>query len=258
MKLLRRKSAMILLADDDVTYGTALSDLLRIEGHAVHHVTDGEEAIATIRSMGERLDLALVDLLLPKRTGFEVVAAVNAMDIPLRILAMTAVYRNAREIHALRGMGVSGYVDKSAPFEHVLFRVNNLLFPSSDNQRGNCRVAVAIPVQFKIGEQVLYGTSYNLSVSGIYVRTAEPVLPGALVEMALALPTSREMVHGTAEIVHSATAREVRGTAYPAGFGARFVALSPLGEAAVRSFVDEVHRQETLEAAAPDVALAGA
>jgi CheY-like chemotaxis protein len=245
MKLNRRAGATILLADDDVTYGTALCDLLQLDGHAVRHVLDGEEAIACVREMGERLDLLVCDLLLPRKSGFEVIREVNDLDLPLRILAITGVYRNMREIHALRGLGVTGYVHKSQPFEHVLFRVSNLLFPSSDNRRGNPRVAIAVPVQFKVGELVSYGTSYNLSITGIYVRTNVPVVAGATCEMALALPTAGEMVRVHAEIAHSATPREVRGTAYPAGFGARFFAMSPLAEAAIRHFVDAIHAEET-------------
>ena len=170
-----RGGATILIAEDDAAYGEAVADLLRREGHAVHHVTDGEEAIATIRHMKERLDLILCDLLLPKKTGFEVIKEVVDLDLAIPVLAMTGVYDNMREVHALRGLGVAGYLHKSAPFEHLLFRVNNLIFPCLDNQRGKHRVAVAIPAQFKVDEQVCYGTTYNLSESGVYVRTPETV-----------------------------------------------------------------------------------
>jgi hypothetical protein len=139
---------------------------------------------------------------------------------------------------------VRGWIHKSVPFEHLLFRVNSLLWPSSANQRQTARVAVSVPVQFRIEDRVHYATSYNLSSTGIYVRTPEPVMPGAEIELALALPTAREMVGCGAEIVHSATVDEVRGTAYPAGFGARFLNPSPLAFAAIRRFVDEVAQEE--------------
>ena len=241
----RRAAATILVAEDDVSYGTAVTDLLRREGHAVHHVTDGQEVIDTVRRMGERLDLLICDLLLPRRTGFEIVREIVDMNLSLPILAMTGVYADMREIHALRGLGVRGYLHKSAPFEHLLFRVNNLLFPCMDSQRGQYRVAVAVPVQFKVEELVCYGTTYNLSESGLYVRTPETVQPGDLMEIALGLPTARAMVHLDAEVVHSAAPREVKGTAYPAGFGARFSDPSPLASTALRNFVEVIHREET-------------
>lgn len=240
-----RGGATILVAEDDPSYGSALCDLLEREGHAVRLVTDGREAIETVRRMGERLDLLVCDLLLPKATGFEVVQAIVEMDLSLPVLAMTGVYDNMREVHALRGLGVKGYLHKSAPFEHLLFRVNNLLFPCRDNQRGKYRVAVAVPAQFKVDEQVCYGTTYNLSESGVYVRTPETLQPGELVRIALGLPTARAMVHVQGEIMHSASPREVKGTAYPAGFGARFYDITPLAAAAIRNFVAVVHREET-------------
>jgi CheY-like chemotaxis protein len=238
--------ATILLCEDDPAYGEALGDLLRREGHAVHHVTDGEAAIACVREMGERLDLVLCDLLLPKRTGFEVVKEVRDLDLGVAVLAMTSVYENMREIHALRGLGVSGYVHKSTPFEQLLFRINNMLFPCTDNQRGNYRVAVSIPVQFKRDTFVSYGTSYNLSITGVYVRSPEPVVIGGAIEMALSLPTAREMVRLTGEVMHSATPREVWGTAYPSGFGVRFFEVSGLAQTAIGNFVEAVHLEETM------------
>lgn len=240
-----RGGATILIAEDDVSYGEALSDLMRREGHSVHHVTDGEEAIATIRHLGERLDLLLCDLLLPRRTGFEVIKEVNELDLSMPVLAMTGVYDNMREVQALRGLGVAGYLHKSSPFEHLLFRVNNLLFPCLDNQRGKHRVAVAIPAQFKAHDQVCYGTTYNLSETGVYIRTPETLQPGSVVQIALSLPTARVMVDVNAEVMHSASPREVRGTAYPAGFGVRFFDVNPHAAVAIRAFVDVIHQEET-------------
>jgi CheY-like chemotaxis protein len=236
--------ARILLAEDDVTYGAAVQELLQCEGHAVKRVLDGKDALDELRANGPSYDLLLCDLLLPRCTGFEIVRELLAMDIGLPVLVMTAVYEDMREVHALRGLGVRGYIRKSSPFDHVVFRVNTLLFPSRDEVRGNPRVAISLPVQFRIGERIHYGTSYNLSISGVYVRTPEPMIPGAVTEMALALPTAREMVGVTAEIVHSATVQEVRGTAYPAGFGARFVDLSPLAAAAIKRCVERVRAEE--------------
>jgi len=236
--------ARILMAEDDLTYGAAVQELLQCEGHVVHRVLDGKAALDELRANGSSYDLLLCDLLLPNCSGFEIVRELLAMDLGLPVLVMTAVYEDMREVHALRGLGVKGYIRKSSPFDHVVFRVNTLLFPSRDEIRGNPRVAISLPVQFRIGERVHYGTSYNLSISGVYVRTPEPMIPGALTEMALALPTAREMVGVMSEIVHSATITEVRGTAYPAGFGARFVDVSPLASAAIKRCVERVRAEE--------------
>lgn len=234
----------ILVAEDDIAYAETLAQLLRHDGHVVRLVHDGEEAIRLIRTEGHRLDLVLTDLLLPRRSGFQVAREALEAGVEAPVLVMTGLYDDMRDIHALRALGVRGWIHKSVPFEHLLFRVNSLLWPSSANDRQSARVAVSVPVQFRLGERVHYATSYNLSATGIYVRTPEPVMEGTELEMALALPTAREMVGCEAEVMHSATVEEVRGTAYPAGFGARFMNPSPLAAAAIRHFVESVAAEE--------------
>ena len=239
-----RPAARILLAEDDVAYGDTLAQLLRHDHHHVRLVRDGEEAIRMLRTEGHLLSLVLTDLLLPRRSGFQVAREALEAGVSAPVLVMTGLYDDMRDIHALRALGVRGWIHKSVPFEHLLFRVNSLLWPAGANQRQSSRVAVSVPVQFRIEDRVHYATSYNLSSTGIYVRTPEPIMPGTEIELALALPTAREMVGCAAEIVHSATVEDVRGTAYPAGFGARFLNPSPLAFAAIRRYVDEISQEE--------------
>lgn len=240
-----RKASTILVVDDDVTFGTALRELLVADGHAVHQVLDGEEALRRVSALGSDLDLVLLDLLLPKRTGFEVAKELVAAGCGVPILVMTGVYDDTREIQSLRALGVAGWIHKSSPLEHFLFRVNGLLCPPREDMRRSHRVAASIPVQLVVDGRTFYGASYNLSTSGIYVRIAEPLEAGTIVELGILLPTAEEMVRVEAEIVHAATAEDVRGTAYPAGCGARFTGMTQLAAAAIRRFVELVHAEET-------------
>ena len=241
--------ALILMAEDDPAYGSAVADLLRSAGHVVRHVTDGDEAIRALRAEGHLLGLVLTDLLLPGKTGFQIAKEANDMGLGVPILAMTGLYDDLREIHSLRSLGVSGWIHKSAPFEHLLFRVNSLLWPSDRNDRMKSRVAVALPVQFRLDGRVHYATTYNLSTNGVYVRTPEPPVTGQELEVAVALPTAREMITVKAEVVHVATPEEVRGTAYPAGFGARFLQPSPLVAAALAAYLDKAIADEAVPVA---------
>lgn len=236
--------SFILLAEDDVAYGESLAELLRKDGHCVRHVTDGEEAVRVMRTHGHKLALVLTDLLLPRRTGFQVAREALEAGVDAPILVMTGVYGDMRDVHALKTLGVKGWIHKSAPFEHILFRVNSLLWPASKNERRSARVAVSVPVQFRIGERVHYATTYNVSATGVYVRSPETFEAGTQIELALSLPTAAEMVTTAAEIVHAASVDDVRGTAYPAGFGARFLDPAPHASAAVRNFVDWVIAEE--------------
>src|SRR5687767_904984 len=112
MRFLKKRWAEVLIAEDDATYGGALRSLLEMEGYSVRLVADGEAAVRCLDERGDQLDLLLCDLLLPRRSGFDVIKEVVARELSMPVLAVTGVYSNFREIHALRGLGVAGYVHK--------------------------------------------------------------------------------------------------------------------------------------------------
>ncbi len=60
----------ILIADDDPTLRTELAELLREDSHEVQAAADGEEALKTLASTP--FDVALVDLVMPRATGLEI------------------------------------------------------------------------------------------------------------------------------------------------------------------------------------------
>ncbi len=60
----------ILIADDDPTLRAELAELLREDGHEVQAAADGEEALKTLESA--LFDVALMDLVMPRATGLEI------------------------------------------------------------------------------------------------------------------------------------------------------------------------------------------
>ena len=63
-------SVPILIADDEPNILVSLEFLMKREGYVVHLARDGEEALAVLRR--ERPRLVLLDVMMPKKTGFEV------------------------------------------------------------------------------------------------------------------------------------------------------------------------------------------
>ena len=61
--------ANILLVEDDPSLGLLLHDLLRIAGHKATLIRDGKEALPAFNA--GHFDLALLDVMLPGRDGFE-------------------------------------------------------------------------------------------------------------------------------------------------------------------------------------------
>jgi DNA-binding response OmpR family regulator len=60
----------ILLADDDRDATLSLATLLKLEGYAVLHVYDGDAALDVMREFDP--DVVLIDIGMPKRSGYEV------------------------------------------------------------------------------------------------------------------------------------------------------------------------------------------
>ena len=102
----------ILLAEDDRFLRRACETALTRRGLTVLAAADGEQALALIRS--ERPDLVLLDLLMPKKTGIEVLRELKAdeaiRDIPVLILSNSS---RELEMHDAEALGVVGYLIKA-------------------------------------------------------------------------------------------------------------------------------------------------
>jgi len=102
----------ILLVEDDRFLRRACEVGLRQRGFAVSSAVDGEEALRALS--GEAPDLVLLDLLMPKVTGLEVLRTLRAdertRDLPVLVLSNSSREQDVAEIQQL---GVSGYYVKA-------------------------------------------------------------------------------------------------------------------------------------------------
>ena len=102
----------ILLVEDEEELSLMLADRLQSEGYHVEFARDGDEALRKV-SYGE-FDLAIVDLMLPLRSGFEVCAGIRRAGISIPIIILTARTQTVDKITGLK-LGADDYVCK--PFE---------------------------------------------------------------------------------------------------------------------------------------------
>ncbi len=95
----------VLVCDDDELFRSFLVRMLELHGFECRAASDGEAAIGLLEA-GERFDLALVDLLMPVRSGWEVIAALRRADegsaVPVRVIAITGLAPAENEIVRLR------------------------------------------------------------------------------------------------------------------------------------------------------------
>ncbi|MCB1917218.1 MAG: response regulator [Rhodocyclaceae bacterium] len=116
----------VLIADDEVNIVISLEFLMKREGFDVFVAKDGEEAVDKIRS--ERPDLVLLDVMMPKKTGFEVCQEIRA-DAELaatKILMLTAKGRDTEMAKGL-ALGADSYMTKPFSTKELVGEVKKLL-----------------------------------------------------------------------------------------------------------------------------------
>jgi DNA-binding response OmpR family regulator len=116
--------ARILLIEDEPQMQRGLRDNLEFEGHGVTVVGDGSKGLQTLLS--ESFDLVLLDVMLPKLSGFDIVRKAREKGIRIPILMLTA---KGEEIDKVLGLelGADDYVTKPFSLRELIARVNALL-----------------------------------------------------------------------------------------------------------------------------------
>ncbi|MDR0272315.1 MAG: response regulator transcription factor [Clostridiales bacterium] len=109
----------ILIVEDDISIAEIERDFLLIEGFDVTIATDGAEGCK--KALNEQYDLILLDLMLPRMSGYEICKTIrNEKDIP--ILMVTA---KGEEIDKIRGFGLGAddYITKPFSPTELVARV---------------------------------------------------------------------------------------------------------------------------------------
>ena len=116
----------ILIADDEQNIVISLEFLMKREGFEVLVANDGEEAIRRIRA--DQPDLVLLDVMMPKKSGFEVCQEVKSDPAlgAVRILMLTAKGRDTEVAKGL-ALGADAYMTKPFSTRELVDKVRSLL-----------------------------------------------------------------------------------------------------------------------------------
>lgn len=114
----------VLLIEDEAPLREQVAERLRGEGYAVDPASDGEEG--EFIGMEYPIDIAVVDLGLPKRSGIEVIRAWRAGERTFPVLILTARGRWQDKVAGLEA-GADDYLVKPFQFEELLARLRALL-----------------------------------------------------------------------------------------------------------------------------------
>jgi two-component system cell cycle response regulator DivK len=116
----------ILIADDKATSRELLRTVLERQGYEVMEAADGEEALQ--KALAELPDLILLDLQMPRRSGYEVLGELrkDTRHAALPIIALTASAMQGDRERALAA-GFTGYLAKPVALVHLREEVQRLL-----------------------------------------------------------------------------------------------------------------------------------
>jgi len=119
-------NASILIADDEPNILLSLEYLMKREGYTVHVACDGQEALETLRR--ERPRLLLLDVMMPKKSGFEVCQELRA-DEALKDTLVLMLTAKGRDTDIAKGLGVGAdaYVTKPFSTRELVQKVRDLL-----------------------------------------------------------------------------------------------------------------------------------
>lgn len=116
----------VLVAEDEPGILESLDFILRRAGWSISTVTDGEAALEAVHRVHPRV--MVLDLMLPKRTGFEVLKQMKAdratRDVPVLILTAKGQQRDRKTAEEL---GADRFVTKPYANEDVIGAVRELM-----------------------------------------------------------------------------------------------------------------------------------
>ena len=153
--------AKILIVEDQKDMVTGLVFNLEAQGHEVSAAYDGQEGLASAER--DKPDLIVLDIMLPKKDGFEVCRELRRKRHDVPILMLTARREEADKVLGLE-IGADDYLTKPFGLSEFLARVKALLrrCPGKDVQLEDCRFGT-VEVDFKNYRATKDGVPVNLT-----------------------------------------------------------------------------------------------
>ena len=120
-----RAGKRVLLVDDDAEIVESLRLALESNGYTVLVARDGNQGLAL--SERENPDLVILDMMMPKRSGFLVLEKMRrTRETPLRVIMITANEGSRHKAYA-EMLGVDDYIRKPFPMDRLIDSVQRLI-----------------------------------------------------------------------------------------------------------------------------------
>jgi len=176
----------ILVAEDERDMNRIITRRLAWEGYETVSCYDGAEALSVLAS--SRFDLIILDVMMPKTDGFEVVERLRARDDETPVLFLTARDTQDDKVAGL-DLGGDDYLVKPFEFDELIARIHALLRRSGHLQTSTLRCGdLTLNIarhQVLRGETEIRLTAREFSLLEYMLRNQGNVLSREQIESAL-------------------------------------------------------------------------
>jgi len=229
----------ILIVDDTATYRQMLSDALVESGYEVDCAKDGLEAINKLKEAFGPVDLVVLDLLMPKMLGFDVLKEIRRMEggDELPVMVISGLFKSMEDLKQVRELGAVGFIDKDWSLEDVVGRIDNYLHPAWESDFVD-QVGVSLPISYKVGEKPYTAYTHSVGPEGLYISTDDIGPPGAEVRVRFRLEEQGDPIEARGRISLVVTENEIPNKwKFPPGIAVEFTEIAPEHKAAIEQWV---------------------
>jgi DNA-binding response OmpR family regulator len=126
----------ILIIEDEESLARNISDILTKEGYLTEIASDGEQGLK--KGLSEEYNLMILDILMPKLNGYEVLRELRRQNIKTPVLILTIKNSVDDRVEGLDS-GADDYLIKPFAIPELLARIRTLLRRSSDEKKASLK-----------------------------------------------------------------------------------------------------------------------
>src|SRR3954447_13310773 len=151
--------AKILIAEDDANIRQGLVATLESDGYSVTPASDGAQALRLFPQ--EKFDLVVLDIMMPKASGYDVCRDLRARGSRVPVLFLTAKGEEVDKVVGLK-LGADDYVTKPFGVHELLARVEALL---RRGRNGETQTS-DLPAAFQLGGATIDRKKFTATIAG--------------------------------------------------------------------------------------------
>ncbi|MGL4617784.1 MAG: PAS domain S-box protein [Chroococcidiopsis sp.] len=126
LELLAGRGELILIVDDEVAVQQITQTSLEAYNYRTLTASNGIEAIATYADRKQKIDVVLIDMMMPSMDGLTTIRTLRRMNPQIEIIATSGLTSNSQQIE-LAGISVSAFLSKPYTLKELLDTLNHLL-----------------------------------------------------------------------------------------------------------------------------------